>query len=164
MFIRLATANDAVKIIEVMKDAEASGFMLYNPNERQLTAESLGKFINSLNTVPKSGFFIAEESGEILGYLMLKAETLMRTSHRAAIAIGVHSQSRGKGTGTKLFEYVLKWAKQQQLRRLELTVIEHNTQAVHLYKKMGFNVEGVKKDSLWIDGEFVNELYMSLLL
>ena len=164
MFIRQASENDAVKIIEVMKDAEASGFMLYNPNERQLTSESLGKFINSINTAPKSGFFIAEENEEILGYLMLKAENLIRTSHRAAIAIGVHSNSRGKGAGTKLFEYVISWAKQHQLHRLELTVIEHNSQAVHLYKKMGFKEEGIKNDSLWINGEFVNEIYMSLIL
>ncbi len=164
MNVRQATQQDAVKIIEVMKDAEASGFMLYNPNERQLTSESLEKLISHINAAAKSSFFVAEENEEILGYLIVKGEHLSRTSHRAAIAIGVHSLSRGKGTGTKLFEYVINWAKQQQLHRLELTVIEHNHQAIHLYKKMGFKEEGIKRDSLWIDGQFVNEIYMSLLL
>lgn len=99
MFVRQAAQQDAVKMIEVMNDAEASGFMLHNPNERQLTPESLGKFINTINAAPKSGFFIVEENEEILGYLLLKGENFSRTSHRASVAIGVHSLSRGKGTG-----------------------------------------------------------------
>lgn len=164
MLVRRAVEQDARKIIMVMKDAEASGFMLYEPNERQLTPDSLSKIIKTMNTAPKSCFFVAEENEEILGYLLLKAENLTRTSHRAAIAVGVHSLSRGKGTGTKLFEHMISWAKQQQLHRLELTVIEHNSQAVHLYKKMGFIEEGVKRDSLLIHGRYVNEIYMSLLL
>ena len=59
---------------------------------------------------------------------------------------------------------MIHWAKQQQLQRLELTVIEHNHQAIHLYRKMSFKEEGIKRDSLWIDGQFVNEIYMRLLL
>ena len=47
-----------------------------------------------------------------------------------------------------VFEYVIHWAKQQQLHRLELTVIEHNHQAIHLYRKMSFKEEGIKRDSL----------------
>lgn len=63
-----------------------------------------------------------------------------------------------------MFDYMIQWAKKSQLHRLELTVIEHNEQAVHLYKKMGFEVEGVKRNSLLIDGQYVNELYMAKLL
>ena len=164
MLIRKALELDAKKIIEVMQDAEASGFMLYEPNERNIAPESLSKFIASMNAAPKSGFFIAEVDGTILGYLLLKSENLARTSHRATIAIGVHSSSRGKGVGTQLFDYISDYAKAQQLHRLELTVIENNDQAVHLYKKMGFEVEGVKRDSLLIKGQFANEYYMSKLL
>lgn len=164
MLIRQANEQDAPHILEVMHDAEASGFMLFEPNERQLTSDSLSKYIKTMNSAPKSSFFVAEDKGRILGYLLVKAENLARTSHRASIAIGVHSLSRGKGTGTKLFQHVLIWAKRQQLHRLELTVIEHNSHAIHLYKKMGFTKEGIKKDSLWINGQFVNEIYMSILL
>ena len=138
MFVRQATQQDAMKLIEVMNDAEDSGFMLHNPNERQMTTESLGKFITNINAAPKSSLFLAEEQQEILGYLLVKGENLSRTSHRAEIAIGVHSLSRGKGTGTKLFEYVIPWAKQQQLHRLEQTVIEHNTKHFAFIRKWAF--------------------------
>lgn len=164
MTIKKANESDASQILAVMKDAEQSGYMLYAPDERNLAPASLSKLIQSINQSPTSGFFIAEHDDEILGYLLLKAETLSRTSHRAQIAVGVHSKSRGKGIGTALFDYVIQCAKESQLHRLELTVIEHNEQAVHLYKRMGFEVEGVKRNSLLIDGHYVNELYMSKLL
>ncbi|WP_342575733.1 GNAT family N-acetyltransferase [Solibacillus sp. FSL K6-1781] len=162
--VRKANESDTSQILAVMKDAEQSGFMLFAPDERNMAPAALSKLINSINQTPTSGFFIAEHQDEILGYLLLKAETLSRTSHRAQIAVGVHSKSRGKGVGTALFAHMVQWAKQVQLHRLELTVIEHNEQAVHLYKKMGFEVEGVKSNSLLIDGQYVNELYMAKLL
>ena len=162
--VRKANESDTSQILAVMNDAEQSGFMLYAPDERNMVPASLSKLINSINQTPTSGVFIAEHEDEILGYLLLKADSLSRTSHRAQIAVGVHSKSRGKGVGTALFDHMIQWAKQAQLHRLELTVIEHNEQAVHLYKKMGFEVEGVKRNSLLIDGQYVNELYMAKLL
>lgn len=164
MLVRKAHENDASQIIAVMKDAEQSGLMLYAPDERNIDTASLSKLINMINNMATSGFFIAQDQDEILGYLLLKGETLSRTSHRALIAVGVHSNSRGKGVGTYLFEYMIEWAKQANIHRLELTVIEHNEQAINLYKKMGFEIEGEKRDSLLIDGQYVNELYMSKLL
>ena len=162
--IRKANDRDTTQILAVMKDAEQSGFMLYAPDERNMAPASLSKLINSINQTSTSGFFIAQHEDEIVGYLLLKAESLSRTSHRAQIAVGVHSKSRGKGVGTALFDQMIHWAKQAQLHRLELTVIEHNEQAVHLYKKMGFKIEGIKRNSLLIDGQYVNELYMAKLL
>ncbi|WP_342768304.1 hypothetical protein [Falsibacillus pallidus] len=45
-----------------------------------------------------------------------------------------------------------------------MTVVSENGRAVALYKKIGFEIEGTKKDSLLIDGTFVNEYYMGKLL
>jgi RimJ/RimL family protein N-acetyltransferase len=33
-----------------------------------------------------------------------------------------------------------------------------------LYQKMGFQVEGIKKDSLLVDGVYVDEYYMGKIL
>ena len=71
---------------------------------------------------------------------------------------------RGKGIGAKLFEALEEWANQQSIHRLELTVMTYNTAGIALYKKMGFEIEGTKRDSLLIDGKYVDEYYMSKLL
>jgi RimJ/RimL family protein N-acetyltransferase len=57
-----------------------------------------------------------------------------------------------------------EWSKSHQLKRLELTVMTHNNPAVNLYKRMGFQIEGIKKCSLIIDGNPVDEYCMSKLL
>lgn len=164
MNIRQARKEDVSAIIEVMQDAEHSGFMLFEPGERQINGSAFQSFIENIHTKPTSALFVAAKERNILGYIIIQNERLMRTSYRASIVIGVHSKSRGKGVDQALFTHAIEWAKEKQLHRLELTVIENNTRAIQLYKRMGFEVEGIKRDSLYINGAFVNELYMSLLL
>ena len=164
VIIRQATQLDADQILIVMNDAENSGFMLANRGERKLKPESVKKIIDNVNNASKSGFFVAEEEDTLLGYLIVRGESMERTIHRASIVIGVHSNSRGKGVGSALFKHVFEWAKQKELHRLELTVIESNEQAIGLYKKMDFEVEGIRKDALLIEGKYVNEIYMGKIL
>lgn len=163
MEIREARIEDAASIVQVMQDAEASGYMLFAPGERQMTVQEMQTFVEKMPKLTSSAFIVANNP-DVIGYMMIKGERLMRTSHRASIAIGVHSKSRGQGVGQALITYAIEWAKQKGLHRLELTVIAHNERAIHLYEKLGFEVEGVKRDALYIDGAFVDELYMSKLL
>lgn len=162
--IRKAESGDAAQIVEVIKNAENSGYMLFNPSERKISPEPFAKFIDGLNAKEKAGVFIACEEQRILGYVIVQNEILERISHRAYMVAGVHSDSRGKGIGKALFSYVIDWAKSIHLHRLELTVMAENASAVALYEKMGFKIEGVKKDSLFINDGYVDEYYMAKLL
>ena len=164
MNVRKATTGDANQIVAVMKDAEASGFMLFEPGERKLTAEQFEKYIEAINSKHNASVFVATEDEKILGYLIVQGEGPKRIAHRAYIVIGVQRASRGKGVGTALFTYAEQWAKEVGIQRLELTVIKHNEAAYHLYEKMGFEVEGVKQKSLKINGEYVDEYYMAKLI
>ena len=42
--------------------------------------------------------------------------------------------------------------------------MKHNVRAIGLYQKFGFEIEGMKKDSLLIDGQYVDEYLMGLVL
>lgn len=164
MKLRKAERRDAAQIAQVIKNAEDSGYMLFNPGEREISAESFAKFIDVLNANEKSGVFIACEEQQVVGYLIAQNENPQRISHRAYMVAGVHSDSRGKGVGKALFSHVIAWAKSIGLHRLELTVIAENASAVALYQKMGFEIEGVKRDALLINGSYVDEYYMAKLL
>lgn len=162
--IRKGNSNDAEAIVGVMTSAEESGNMLFDPGERKIDPASFAKFIDAINENEKSGIFVAEEDEEILGYLIAQNEKPKRIAHRAYIVVGVHSDSRGKGIGKALFVHMLEWAEKVHLHRIDLTVIAKNDAAIALYKKMGFEIEGIKRDSLFIDDEYVDEFYMSKLL
>lgn len=164
MNVRKAKASDASQLVAVLKDAEASGFMLFDPGERILTAEQFERYMEATNQKQNSAVFVATEEEKILGYVIVQGETPKRIAHCAYIVIGVHSASRGKGVGTALFTYAQQWAKEAGIQRIELTVIKHNQVAYHLYEKMGFEVEGVKQKSLKIDGEYVDQYYMAKMI
>lgn len=89
---------------------------------------------------------------------------MLRNKHSAYLVIGISNAYRGKGIGTALFKELEHWAVKQGLHRLELTVVAENIAGVSLYQKMGFKIEGVKKDSLFINGTYVDEYYMGKLL
>lgn len=164
MIIREATVKDAEQLSTLMADVEQSNMMLFAPGERKFSVDQQRKRMEQLETEETSSIFVAEDNNNLVGYLFAIGNSPSRIKHRVYIVVGVSAGYRGKGIGFQLFSRLEEWAKKLSIRRLELTVIEHNEAAVSLYKKMGFEVEGVKRDSLKIDGEFVNELYMSKLL
>lgn len=53
------------------------------------------------------------------------------------------------------------WAEEKKITRLELTVICENEIAKHLYEKSGFEIEGVKRKSVLVDGIYLDEFYMA---
>ncbi|MCW1927854.1 GNAT family N-acetyltransferase [Bhargavaea beijingensis] len=162
--VREAVPSDADGLLKAMASAEDSGMMLFGPGERRLTMEQAERMIGNFREDPASALFVAEGTGGIAGYLIARGEGTGRTRHRAYVVIGVHHRARGKGTGTALFRQLDGWARERGLRRLELTVIAENMSAVALYRKMGFDVEGVKRDSLVIDGRYADEYYMAKIL
>lgn len=66
--------------------------------------------------------------------------------------------------GLCLFREMDIWAMNNGIVRLELSVMTHNQAALGLYTKSGFEIEGTKRKSLIIDGEWVDEYYMSKIL
>ncbi len=40
----------------------------------------------------------------------------------------------------------------------------HNERAVGLYQKVGFEIEGTRKNSLFVNGKYVDEYYMALIM
>ncbi|MGE7945907.1 N-acetyltransferase family protein [Lysinibacillus sp. NPDC093688] len=164
MLVREAIGKDAEQVIAVIKNAEESNFMLFRPGERKLETEQFTKFIDNLNNNNHSALFIAEIEKTVVGYLIVQGNHMPSSvSHRAYIVVGIHSEYRGRKIGTALFSHLDDWAKEKGMHRLELTVMANNTAGIALYKKMGFEIEGTKRHSLYVDGEYMDEYYMSKL-
>ena len=73
-------------------------------------------------------------------------------------------KNRAEKTGTAFFRRLEDWAAENGVTRLELTVECENTQAVSLYEKMGFRIEGTRPKSMKVSGRFVDEYYMGRIL
>lgn len=120
--------------------------------------------IDTLNRRENSTILVAELNGKLVGYLFAIGGQARKNKHSAHIVIGMQSEQRGQGMGTALFKELEQWALNNGVHRLELTVITENIAGVNLYEKVGFEREGVKRDSLFFDGKYVDEYYMSKIL
>lgn len=74
MNIRQVRKEDVSAILEVMQDAEHSGFMLFEPGERQINVSAFQSFIENIHTKPTSAFFVAAKERNILGYIIIQSE------------------------------------------------------------------------------------------
>jgi RimJ/RimL family protein N-acetyltransferase len=165
MLIREVMSSDAESFIRLTKQVEDnSEFMLWEPGERNIKPEQQRKMIENMSKSENSTIIVAESDNELVGYLVVFGGGAKRNMYSAYIVIGILEEYRGKGVGTKLFEALENWASDNNIHRLELTVVTQNEAGVSLYKKMGFEIEGIKRHSLFIDGNFVDEYYMSKLI
>ena len=70
---------------------------------------------------------------------------------------------RGKGIGRKLMRRTIGAAFAFGLTRIELTVRENNVNAIALYKSLGFEIEGLHRNAVCIEGHYENLYSMALL-
>ena len=165
MIVREIKTSDAEKLANLTKKIEESSkYMLWEARERNIQTDNQLKMIKSMKAAENSTILVAEKDNELVGFLLAIGGNARRTRHSTYIVIGILKGFRGQGIGTELFNELEQWADNNNISRLELTVVTKNEAGLSLYKKVGFEIEGTKRNSLFIDGEFVDEYYMSKLL
>lgn len=71
---------------------------------------------------------------------------------------------QGKGMGRQAIASLLEFGfRDLGLHRVYLRVFSTNVNAVKAYEKIGFITEGVLKDAAFIDGNFVDIIFMAVL-
>lgn len=106
--------------------------------------------------------FAVEAEGALAGSVSLwNVDTLSRSGH-LGISLGPHARSRGWGSDAcrVLLEYAFL---ARGLHRVQLEVLVTNAAAVRAYEAVGFVHEGRRRESAWVDGEYVDELFMGVL-
>lgn len=85
-------------------------------------------------------------------------------NRRAHLGIGIGEDFRGRGIGTDATRVMLRYGfVDRGLHRVQLEVLATNTAAIRAYEKAGFREDGRMRESAWVRGAFVDEIYMSVL-
>ena len=165
MLIRMIRTEDAKNYLNLCKKLDReTEFRLYEPGELNIPIDQQRKIIRDLTKNKKSTLLVVDIDRQLVGYLLALGRDISRVKHCVHISIGILQDYVGQGIGTKLFIELEKWAIQNKIHRLELTVMENNKAGQALYKKMGFKVEGVKEHSLFVNGRYINDIYMAKLI
>jgi putative acetyltransferase len=107
---------------------------------------------------------VALHDGDVIGNLGLEQFARIRRAHCANLGMGVAVAWQGKGVGSMLLAAALDVADNwMNLRRVELTVYADNEAAIGLYRKFGFETEGLLRDYAVRDGRWVDTLAMARL-
>jgi len=165
MNIRAIRESDGEQFLLLGKALdEETQFMMLEPGERTTTIEEQTQRIRDLLSQDNQIIFVVEHGNQLVGFLGALGGNYSRNHDCVHVVIGIRQEFAGQGIGKELFEALEKWAVDHKLHRLELTVMSHNVRAIHLYEKMGFKAEGTKKDSLMVNGKYVDEYYMARIL
>ena len=161
MEIRKIRIEDADNYLDMLLNLDnETEFMMFEPGERptdiNIIKNIIEKSINGDDLV-----LVATDEESIVGFLSVQKGVYKRIKHTGYIVVGILEKYRGKGIGSKLFSELDIWAIENKITRLELSVICSNTIAKHLYEKNGFEVEGIRKNAMIIDGKYVDEFSMA---
>ncbi|MBB3540713.1 MULTISPECIES: GNAT family N-acetyltransferase [unclassified Rhizobium] len=147
-------------------DIEAVTAMLNLPGFRhgtlRLPYQSVEETRKRFESMPQGNVsIVAEVDGVPIGDAHLM-RLLGRRSHAASIGMGVHDNFTGKGVGSALMQALVDTADNWlDIKRLELTVYTDNAAALALYKKFGFETEGLLKSFGFRDGAYVDAYTMA---
>lgn len=165
MQIRTIREDDAETFLRLRTQLDSeTEFMLLEPGERTTTVEAERAGIADLLASPTSTILVAEEEGRLVGFLLARGSQARRDRLTSYLVVGILRAYTGQGLGARLFEELERWARAAGLHRLELTVMTHNRAGLALYTKMGFLVEGLRREALQIRGAWVDEYHMGKLL
>ncbi|OGG80642.1 hypothetical protein A3A39_04100 [Candidatus Kaiserbacteria bacterium RIFCSPLOWO2_01_FULL_54_13] len=107
---------------------------------------------------------VAEEEGKFVGYITIVFGKFQRVRETAYIVVGVLASHRGRGIGTQLLSRAEDHARDRGMHRVELEVFETNDSAVRLYEKLGYVIEGRRREAVRTDEGYTDIIWMGKLL
>lgn len=167
MTVRDARPDDAEHILGFLRVVleEPNINLPLAPDEFRYTVEEEQRILAEYAAAENRIFLVAEVGPEIVGQLMCTGGGRRAMHHVVTLGMSVRKEWRNKGVGGALLTRAIDWAKSTGfVTRIELLVFARNDAAIHLYQKFGFETEGRRRMAVYRDGEYLDDLFMALLL
>ncbi|GGP08225.1 GNAT family N-acetyltransferase [Oceanobacillus neutriphilus] len=117
-----------------------------------------------LRSDTSKGYMMVDKKSEAsIGIVSLINMDYKNRNAECIIDIG-EKEYWGKGFGGEGLTLLLDYAFQElNLHRISLRVFSFNDRAIHLYKKLGFELEGKSRQTLFRDGRWHDIIHMGIL-
>lgn len=138
--------------------------LIREPEEFTMTLNEERSFIRRVMHSINEYIFVAVFEDRIIGTIGFRSSGFKRITHRVSIGMSILQEFNNLGLGTIMMDTIIKKAKKVGKLKIDLEVREDNKNAIHLYEKFGFQVEGKIKNGFFVDNKFVDLLFMGKLL
>ena len=162
IILRPITAADATDMFASLSDSES---MRLTGTQQCFTFEQVRQHCQRIEEAEDRADFaiVLKDSAQYIGEAVLNDIDWENRSANFRIALA-DSKLFGKGYGTEATRLIINYGiRTCNLHRIELEVYDFNPRAKHVYEKVGFVCEGVKRDVLLWEGEYHNAIMMSIL-
>jgi len=107
-----------------------------------LDFEVFKAILNENISNPNNVYLIAENENESLGFISFHTQNLL---HHCGLVgeiqeFFIDKNHRGKGVGRKLVDEILKYAKENNLKSIEVTTNKKRLENVAIYENLGFTL------------------------
>lgn len=160
--IRSASQRDAKQLSElrVQIDGETEN-LDREQGEAFIDVAGFEKLIQEDTLSVNNLFLVAEIDGSIVGFSRCEGNNLKRLAHKVEFGVCVLKEYWGLNIGTHFLKESIAWADTNEIKKISLSVLHTNEKAIALYKKYGFEVEGIlKNDKMLKDGNYYHTVVM----
>lgn len=166
VIIREATKEDAQLMIDFYNVVGGeTDFLSFGENEFIKNLAEYGVFLEATREENNSIILIAEIDNKIVGIASINSSPKARFKHLGEFGIVIAKQYCGLGLGRKIMDYLIEWSNKNGItKKITLVTSEDNHRAIDLYKKVGFEVEGILKKDNYVNGIYGNTIMMGLIL
>lgn len=163
---RSAQESDAKKIVSFYNYVGGeTSFLSFEKDEYPLNAEEQEQELRSLAQKAGNIMLLAMDGEEIAGIATIHSSFKIKSRHDGELGIVVARKYQGQGIGTELIRRLIQWASGNGVtKRLSLDTRTDNVEAVELYMKFGFIVEGCRKNAALLDGKYYDLYVMGMML
>lgn len=165
ILIRLAQESDAQAIYKHAKRiVENDDTVLRYPEEFAMTEKTTASWISGLSKIKNSVILVAYHGERFVGMLDGHGGAKIKERHKIEFGMSVRAEYRDQGVGRQLVMAFIEWVRdQEELEKIVLSVFSNNPGAYFLYRNLGFEEEGLIKESYKTrEGEYIDEIRMGM--
>ena len=164
LFYRAVEPEDDEFITKMYRDASSVIYAAPFLHTPRSVADSR-KYLDYMAGCLLGVIICSQEQNTPIGIMTLNACDARMQHHRhSELGIKIIPDYQSQGYGTEAIQWALRWGFfQANLHRIEITGFEYNKGALKLYQRLGFKVEGRRREYLWFDGRYWDYIIMGML-
>jgi len=160
--IKTALPEQAEKLLVYTKQILfESAYLLTTPQEFTMTLDRQKQWLSQMLNNPNKLVIIAEYNNEIIGLLDFHNGNKKRIEHQGMFGMSVRKEFQQEGIGRALLNTLIEWVKTNPaIEKIGLEVLSKNTNAIQLYRKLGFIEEGRKRRAIKLNDNTYDDIIL----